>query len=132
MKFAIMALAALCAATAALGKTTEISVPGGSAVYLPGSEIMVLFSDVQDVRCPFAVRCVWEGLIRVDLELAVPGDQPETVVLCNACDYATRTARYGSHTITLLRLEPGREVLDPLSRPVQLSDYTVVLQVDWQ
>ena len=132
MKFAIMILAALCAATAALGNTTEISVPGGSAVYLPASETIVLFRAVQDVRCPSAVRCVWEGLIRVDLELAVPGDQPETVVLCNACDYATRTARYGRHTITLLRLEPGREVLDPLSRLVQLSDYTVILQIDWQ
>lgn len=132
MRFVLTLMAALFCATAALAKTTEISVPGGSAVYLPDAETMVLLSAVQDVRCPSTVNCVWEGMIRVELELAVPGDRPEIVVLCNACEGAARTADYGRYTLTLLRLEPGRVVLDPLNRLEELRDYTVILGVEWQ
>jgi len=132
MRFVLTIMAVLLCAPAAGAATTEISVPGGSAVYLPDSETMVLFSGVKDVRCPSTVDCVWEGMIRVELALAVPGDTPEIVVLCNACDAAARTADYGRYTLTLVRLEPGRVVLDPLNRLEELRDYTVVLGVEWQ
>ena len=131
MKFVIASIAALFTATAALAARSDILVPGGGAVYLPDSEIMVRLSAVQDVRCPSTVNCVWEGTIRVELELAVPGDAPEIIVLCNSCDDASRSAQYGRHTLTLVRLEPGRKVLDPLNRLAELRDYTVVLGVEW-
>ena len=132
MKFVLALMAVIIPATAALATTLELFVPGGCAVYLPGSETMVRLAAVQDVRCPSTADCVWEGTIRVELELAVPGDTPDVVVLCNACEDATRAAKFGRHTLTLLRLEPGREVLDPMGRSTTLQDYTVVLAVEWQ
>ena len=132
MRMVCVFSAAIFAATMALAETSELLVPGGSAVYFPESETMVLFSAVQDQRCPSNADCVWEGMIRVELALAVPGDTPEMLVLCNACEDGTRAAKFGRYAITLIRLEPGREVLDPLGRLVTLQDYTVVLGVEWQ
>lgn len=132
MRLALAGSVALFWVTAALAQPLEMPVLGGQAVYLPHSETMMQVAAVQDVRCPSTVNCVWEGLIRVELALAVPGDTPETLVLCNSCEDGMRTGEYGHHNITLLRLEPGRDVLDPLNRPVVLEDYTVVLGVERQ
>lgn len=132
MKVVLALMAAIIPATAAMATPHEISLPGGLAVSLPGSQTMVRLTAVQDVRCPSTVDCIWEGTIRVELDLAAPGDTPDLVVLCNACDGATRTAQHGRHTLTLLQLLPGREVLDPIGRSPVLHDYTVVLAVDWQ
>lgn len=132
MRPVLATLFILFGATAGLADTTEISVHGGNAVYLPDSELMVYFAAVEDQRCPSAADCVWEGLIRVELELAIPGDTPETIVLCNACDGATRSAIFGNYTLTMVRLEPGRDVLDPMGRTPLLADYTLVLGGDWQ
>ena len=130
MRLNVLATLAVVWATPVLTQPVEIRVAGGQAVYLPQSETMVLFAAVQDQRCPSAADCIWEGLIRVELELAVPGDDPEPLVLCNMCQDATRHANYGTYTLTLLRLEPGREVLDPLNRLITLQDYTVILGVE--
>lgn len=132
MKFVLALLAVLILATAAMANSREIAVPGGGAVFLPGSKTMVRLAAVQDVRCPSTLDCIWEGTIRVELELAVPGDLPGVIVLCNVCEDGGRTAQHGRYRLTLLRLEPGREVLDPMGRGPVLQDYTVVLAVEAQ
>ncbi len=130
MRFAVMLGAGLLAAGMAQAEVTEISVTSHAATLLSGTDVQLRLSDVQDVRCPSTVDCYWEGLIRVELQVKAPGAPAQTVVLCNACDGATRTGTAAGQTFTLLRLEPGREVLDPLSRLVMLADYTVVLAVE--
>lgn len=132
MRRILLTTAAIGWAATALAQGADMSLAGGQAVYLPQSETMVRFAAVQDMRCPSAANCIWEGLIRVELELAVPGDPPETLVLCNMCEDATRSAAYGGYTLTLHGLEPGRAVLDPLSRLITLQDYTLILGVEWQ
>lgn len=51
------------------------------------------------------------------------------IVLCNLCDDATHEAVAKGQHITFTRLEPGRDVLDHLDRPVFVSDYTAILSV---
>ena len=127
MKFVTAILVALLTATASQAEQGEISVGGGQAKVLPGTQTTVRVTAVQDVRCPSMVSCVWEGTIRVDLEVTGPGKAPVSIVLCNACPDGGRTGDAGDVTLTLLRLEPGRDLLDVFSRPVVLQDYTVIL-----
>ena len=126
MRQVLIAVLALFGATA---NADELTLAGGYAEFLPGSETMVRVAAVQDARCPAAADCVWEGTIRVTLELAVPGDPPEIYDLCNSCDGAAPSADVGGYILTLVRLEPGREVLDLVSRLPVVQDYTVILLV---
>jgi hypothetical protein len=107
---------------------TELRVDAAHAVAVPGTDATVMLHAVQDVRCPSTVDCVWEGLIRVELAIT-DGRAREVIVLCNACDEAGRAAVVAGRRVTMMRLEPGRDVLDVLGRAAVLDDYTVVLAV---
>lgn len=128
MRFWLAAAVVALSQGPALADVVELRVGGGQTAALPGSDAVLSLTDVIDQRCPAAVDCYWEGLIRVELTVTAAAAS-EVVVLCNACDEATREAQVAGRAVTLLRLEPGRDLLDPLSRPVVLGDYTVVLAV---
>jgi hypothetical protein len=128
MRFWLAAVVMALSQAPALAGAGELRVGGGQVVALPGSDAMIALTDVVDQRCPSDANCYWEGLIRVELTVTT-GDLSEVVVLCNMCDEATREGQVAGHSVTLMRLEPGRDVLDPLSRLVVLEDYTVVLAV---
>jgi hypothetical protein len=113
----------------AFAEGTELRVDGGAVVALPGTEATISLTDVQDVRCPSDVDCYWEGMIRVELTVT-DGTSSGVIVLCNMCDGAVREAVAAGRRVTLVGLEPGRDVLDPLSRLIVLEDYTVVLAVE--
>jgi hypothetical protein len=106
----------------------EFRVKGGETVGLAGADATVTLTDVVDQRCPSYADCYWEGMIRVELTVT-QGAASEVIVLCNLCDGATREVEVAGQVVTLARLEPGQDVLDPLSRLVVLEDYTVVLAV---
>jgi hypothetical protein len=113
---------------AAMAGAEELRVDAVRAVALPGTDATVMLSDVQDQRCPSDVDCYWEGMIRVEVTVT-DGAASQVIVLCNLCDGATREAVVAGRRVTLMRLEPGRDVLDPLSRLIVLEDYTIVLAV---
>lgn len=117
----------LCLSSA--GSATEVTVPGRGSAAVPGTGLTIGLTAVQDQRCPSDADCYWEGLIRVELSVADGGGVPETLVLCNMCDDASREGHAAGRLVTLVRLEPGRDVLDPLGRAVVLTDYRVVLEV---
>jgi hypothetical protein len=125
-------LIAICAAILSLSPVfadaLEFRVKGGETVGLAGADATVALTGVVDQRCPADVDCYWEGMIRVELTVT-HGAASEVIVLCNLCDGATREAKVAGQTVTLARLEPGRDVLDPLSRLIVLADYTVVLRI---
>ncbi len=104
-------------------------IEADSVVQLPGSNATIRLTGVQDVRCPSDVDCYWEGLIKITLTLTDAEGTLHDITLCNMCDEATREALALGLRITFTRLEPGRNVLDDLNRPVQLSDYTVFVTV---
>ena len=124
----VMTVLALLLPGFAMAGTVELRVDARQAVTLPGTDATVMLTAVQDVRCPSDADCYWEGLIRVELTVT-EGAASEVIVLCNLCDEATREAVVAGRQVTMMRLEPGRELLDKLSRLVVLEDYTVVLAV---
>jgi hypothetical protein len=128
MRCLCAALALMLSLTMAMAEEVELRVKGGDVVVLPGTAARIALTDVVDQRCPSDVDCYWEGLIRVELTVT-EGAASEVIVLCNMCDEATREGHVAGRIVTLMRLEPGRDVLDPLSRLVVLEDYTVVLAV---
>jgi hypothetical protein len=113
----------------------EVTVPAGEEVPLPGTDITVRLTGVRDVRCPsggdgeWVVLCLWEGEVHLTLTLTDAAGQSAEILLCNICDDATHQAVALGQHITFIRLEPGRNVLDRLDRPVLLSDYRVLLRV---
>jgi hypothetical protein len=112
-----------------LAALAEFRVKGGETVTLVGTAATVALTDVVDQRCASTADCYWEGMIRVELTVTERAAS-EVIVLCNLCDGATREAVVAGRRVTLVGLEPGRDVLDPFSRLVVLWDYTVVLAVE--
>lgn len=125
MRVLASGLAVMIAAGAACADET-VRIGGGQGLVLPGTDTMVTVTDVQDQRCPSGVDCYWEGMIRVELTTA----DGAVTVLCNLCEGAGRSGHVAGRVVSLTGLEPGREVLDPLGRPIVLADYAVVLAVE--
>ena len=130
LRFALTALLLTLTLTPAMADTaTELVIVAGTEVPLPHSDTMIRLTGVQDVRCPSDVDCYWEGLIKIELTLTDAKGAMHDIVLCNLCDDATREAVALGYRFTFVRLEPGRDVLDHLDRPVFMSDYRLFLTV---
>ncbi len=120
---------AMLALLPAVAYATEIAVAANTPTPVPGTDIILTLTDVMDQRCPSTADCYWEGMIRVELAVTKGTHAPQTIVLCNRCDDASRdTIMYGQ-TIELRRLAPGRDVLDPMGRNPMLSDYIITVDV---
>jgi hypothetical protein len=126
-QFAQLALLALLATPALADQTLDL--PGGIATPVPGTALTLLLTDVFDQRCPAGLTCIWEGEYRAEITLLSGADSVAPLTLCNTCQKASTTATASGHTFTLVRLSPGRDVLDPLGRAPQLSDYTATITI---
>ncbi len=125
----LLLIAALTLGAASFTQAESLTVPGGQPASLPGEDMTLTLTAVQDVRCPPEVDCVWEGLIRVEILVAKAGQEPQVIVLCNMCDEAVREAQAAGQRIELLRLEPSKAELATLGRPAALTDYRVVIDI---
>ena len=106
-----------------------LRLPGGTSVALPGTDLTVSLTDVTDARCPRDVDCIWEGTIRLELTVRGADTPPQTLVICNICEGATRSAAVVGLTLTLAGLEPSTADLAALNRPARLADYTAPVTV---
>jgi hypothetical protein len=113
----------------ALGQA-QVSVPGNQIIVLPGTDLTISLTQVQDQRCRADVQCVWEGLVRVELLLTGPRGCKETIVLCNRCEDGGRSASGMGHDFAYVGLSPGRDTIDKLGRDSTLTDYSFVLALD--
>ncbi|MGL4321780.1 MAG: hypothetical protein ACRCS3_13045 [Paracoccaceae bacterium] len=123
----LLAAFAFCAAPAFADQTLDLT--GDIATPVPGTAITLMLTDVFDQRCPANVACVWEGEYRAEITFLSGTESFTTMTLCNTCDRANRTATLAGHTFTLVDLNPGRDVLDPLGRAPVLSDYSVTITI---
>jgi hypothetical protein len=124
-------LAFLCL-LAAPAPAETLRLTGGTPTPVPGTELRVTLTEVQDQRCPPDVDCYWEGMIRISLMVyydlhRAPAAFP--IFLCNLCDGATRQMTTEGFTFALEGLEPSTADLAALGRPVELADYTVLVTV---
>lgn len=132
MRLALATLALIGLASAAYPLTPEVfpqmTLTGGEAAQVPDTDVTLLFTKVEDQRCPAGVDCVWEGMIRVGLTVSTPTSKQE-IILCNQCDDARDLATAGGLTIGLVGLQPSTDELATLGREPVLADY--LLTVNW-
>lgn len=98
-------------------------LPKGATATLVGDRLTVTFERVEsDSRCPLGVQCIRAGEAKVQLQLRLPGQAPEEVIL--ATDGAQpRYATYGAYDLHLVSLEPRPRTDVPHPR------YVVTLRV---
>jgi hypothetical protein len=118
----------LCLSTPVMAEQV-IDLPGGVPTPIPGTELTVVLSAITDGRCPADATCVWEGMIKAEITVLTGTRAPTTLILCNACDEAGIPQTVAGLTFTRGTLNPGRDVLDPLSRLIVLEDYTLQVTV---
>ncbi|RYI03127.1 MAG: hypothetical protein EON48_16260 [Acetobacteraceae bacterium] len=127
---ALAALAFVGLVTASCALTPKVSpqlaIPGGAPTAVPGTDVTLLLTEVEDQRCPAGVDCVWAGMIRVELTVSTPTSKQE-IILCNQCDNARDLATAGGLTIGLVGLAPSTEELAKLGREPVLDDYELTV-----
>jgi hypothetical protein len=130
---ALAALALVGLASAAFPLTPQLypqmTLKGGEAQLVLGTDITLLVTQVDDARCPPDVDCYWEGMIRVELTVSTPTSQEE-IVLCNQCDDGGYTAEAAGRRFGLVALAPSTEELAKLGRAPVLGDYLVTVNYD--
>lgn len=130
MRLALATLALIGLATASCALTPQVfpqlTVAGEEPTAVPGTEITLLLTEVEDQRCPAGVDCVWAGMIRVGLTVSTPTAKQE-IVLCNQCDDATDLATAAGQTFGLIGLAPSTEDVAKLGRAPQLADYVLTV-----
>lgn len=130
MRLALATLAVIGLASAAWPLSTQIfpqmTLKGGEAQLVPDTDVTLLFTDVEDQRCPAGVDCFWAGMIRVQLTVSTPTSKQE-ITLCNQCDNARDLATAGGLTIGLIGLAPSTEDLVKLGREPVLADYELTV-----
>jgi hypothetical protein len=114
--------------TTTLAHAGDITVRGGQPTPVPGTDLTITLTDVTDQRCPADVACVWEGMIRLELDV-VQNATVTPIVLCNSCADATRDAEAAGHHITFTALNPTTEVLALLGSTPQLDIYAATLTI---
>src|SRR5688500_9914004 len=81
------------------------SIQAGSSVCNNGTGI--LFKKVlSDSRCPTDVNCIWEGEIRVQLEIFSGADTVATIELSSKETTSEVTVAENQYLITMKRVEP--------------------------
>ncbi|NGM45610.1 hypothetical protein G5B31_08690 [Rhodobacter sp. SGA-6-6] len=122
-----LALAALPLPLAAEGSTEDgrvLLLPGDREVSDPTTGVTFRLTAVTDQRCPADVACVWEGMIRLEIEAVLAPDDSRSVILCNACDDGGRTADLPGMILRFEGLEPSTAELARRARLPVLQDYT--------
>jgi hypothetical protein len=121
----------------AAAETLRVTVPGGEAVTVPGTELVLTLTRVTDRRCPsiedlrrgMTIRCGSTGLIAMTFSAVLSGQTPKPIYICNDCFSVGRQSSVGPYRITLLKLKPTTEELAKLDRPAAMADYRVVVEV---
>ncbi|MFN4193566.1 MAG: hypothetical protein ACK4FR_11535 [Tabrizicola sp.] len=130
MRLALASLAFAGLATASCALTPEIfpqlTLPGGEPTRVPGTDITLTLTEVEDQRCPAGVDCFWEGIIRVRLSVMQDGAIQE-ITLCNRCADNADLATAAGQTFGLIGLAPSTDQLAKLGRAPELTDYTATV-----
>lgn len=129
--------AALALALTALPLAAEGAAEDGRVLLLPGDRWVTdpatgaafRLTGVTDQRCPADVACVWEGMIRLEIEVVLAPDDSRSVILCNVCEDGSRTADLPDMVLRLEGLEPSTAELARKARMPVLQDYTASISL---
>lgn len=131
MRLPLATLALIFLATAAQPLTPEllpeITLQGGQGQVVPGTDVTLLLTGVDDSRCPPELDCYWEGTIRAEITVMTAKPELVQIVLCNLCDDGESLVTVAGLTFGLVRLAPSTEELAKLDRAPRLTDYALTL-----
>lgn len=102
---------------------------GGVAVPVPGTDLTLTLVTVEDSRCPAGLACVWQGSASVRITVALPGQAPQDIRLCDFCQDITATIAIAGLRISYVGLTPSTDDLAALGRPVMVSDYRLAVSL---
>jgi len=99
----------------------------GQTAVLEAENLAVKFLDVaEDSRCPVGVECIWQGQVKIDLEVKRQDENPDTIQLTSlAGEPELAEAAVGDLYIRLAKVEPP-----PVKGSVlTIFDYRITLTV---
>ncbi len=105
-----------------LGEEFELAVH--QTAQITAEKISVTFQQVlEDSRCPIDVTCIWAGLARVSLRVAVSGHKRELSLSTSPPENSTV---FGNYTFWLIKVRP----VPRASQNMDSSAYFVTVRVD--
>ncbi len=96
-----------------------VTVQLGKPAVIPEEALTVELVAVKDNRCAVEVKCVWAGHAEVTLQVSKSGTAAKALVigtLAPANMNLPFEATYGSYRFTLLGLEPGNSLANPVAQ----------------
>ncbi len=105
-----------------LGEEFELAVH--QTAQMTAEKISVTFQEVlEDSRCPVDVTCIWAGLAKVSLHVAVSGQEREISLSTSPPD---NSAGFENYTFWLIKVRPVPRADQTMDR----SAYVVTVRVD--
>lgn len=109
--------------------SATVTLPGEVAVPVSGTNFTLTLVEVEDSRCPAGLECVWQGSASVRITVALPGQAPQDIRLCDFCQDIPATIAIAGHRISFVDLTPSTDDLAALGRSVSVSDYRLALSL---
>lgn len=125
MKRLLLTLALLAAVLAACTPAGDNTLKPGQTLTSGG--LSVTFIEVlEDSRCPADAMCIWQGNVKVRIEVAAGTEvQQYVLTLGELLAGDTNAAEVPGHTVSLQDVQPY-----PLaSQPASFSDYAITLGI---
>lgn len=97
------------------------------AALLQAENLAVKFVDVaEDSRCPVGVECIWQGQVKIDLEIQRQDENPDTIQLTGLAGEPEQAEKaVGDLYIRLTKVEP-----QPMKGSIlTIFDYRITLTI---
>ena len=108
-----------------LGESFELAFE--ATTELSDVEIKVTFEDiVEDSRCPENSVCVWEGLIKLALNLEIDGNLHEIELIDHVGHPQKAQAIIGERIIRLISVEPAKLTANQIPK----DEYVIMLVIE--
>lgn len=108
-----------------LGESFELAFE--ATTELSDAEIKITFEDMlEDSRCPENAVCVWEGLVKLALNLEIDGTLHEVELIDHVGHPQKAQATVGERTIRLISVEPAKLTADEISK----DEYVIMLIIE--
>ena len=128
--FASVAVALLLGGCASIGEVEgrlgeEVSLRIGQSVVISGENLEITFVEVlEDSRCPKDVVCVWEGRVRLTVEINENGSSNRVMLSQPGLTDQSAVEEYGEYQLAF-KVEPYPEA----GEPTAADEYRLLLTV---
>jgi hypothetical protein len=96
--------------------------------FIESKDIRIKFLNViEDSRCPYGVKCVWEGQVKILLGIVEKGQILADLTLINRAGHEDLSVKdLNGYSIRLLKVFPYPET----GKKIEIEDYIIILLVE--